>query len=166
MPAVERRSGVEVRIDPEAGTVEGLALRYGDVATVGGLRETFAAGSVRVADAIPLNVDHDRGRTCARSPDSLTVTAGEDAVTFTANPVGLAGEDLRALIRAGVATGVSVEFEPVRESRATTPDGFPLRVIEQADLVGLAVTVGENPAYGDTSVSARSGSAKRVRRWL
>ena len=122
------------------GRVEGVALRYGDVATVGGaFSERFEAGAfgeVAGLDVIA-RLQHERGRPIGRTQGGgLALTDGPDALRASlALPATTQGRDAAELLRTRILRGWSVEFRATREKVA---DGG-LRVIERAELRGLGL---------------------------
>ena len=121
---IERRTAaVELRV--HGRKLSGVVMRYGDVST--SHRERFKPGALRLADTVVLDLDHDPERAVAWRPGGgLSLETGRDALTMRAvlPPIPAADRAL-AEIRAGKATGLSVEFKAVRERR----DG-EIRVIE------------------------------------
>ena len=132
------------------GTLSGVALRFGSVATLPWGRERFEQGAL-VADpaGVILNVQHDRGRPLARFPDGgLELDFGRDALQIRAAVADTsAGRDAVALVRAGVLRGLSVEFRAEDERQV---DG--VRVVTRARLSGIGVV--DDGAYDDTMVAA------------
>ena len=103
-----------------------------------------------MADTVHLDLGHDVERVVAWMPDGgLTLTDADDALELSAELPPIPAAD-RALddIRTGRATGLSIEFHAVRESRV---DG--LRVITEAGLSGIAIV--QSPSYGNSRVEAR-----------
>ena len=155
---IERRFA-ELRQGP-GRTLEGVAIRYGDVAPMPWGAERFEAGAfgdVGNADVI-LNVQHSRERPIARTGGGGLVLADTpDALTIRADlPVTRESDDALALVRAGVLRGLSVEFRPVAERLEAD-----VRVIERAALAAVAVV--DTGAYPGSTVEAR---ARRRRKTL
>lgn len=170
MPSVERRAGVELRVDGETGMLSGVALRFGDTARLWGDQyERFEAGSVVPAGrGVLFNLDHDSGKVFARTGgDGATATLDidGDAVRFSCRPVGTEGQNALALVRSGVVSECSIEFRAAKERPGLTADGKPLRIVERAELVGVAL-LARQPAYGKTFVKARAALPPPFRPWL
>ena len=142
-----RTTGVEIRV--EGRRLSGTIMRYGDVSPTH--RERFEPGSLRLAESVHLDLFHDPERAVAWHPGGgLELDNGTDALTMRAElPPIPAAERALAEIRAGKATGLSVEFRAVRESR----DG-DLRVVHDAVLSGIGIV--RAPSYGDSHVEARA----------
>ena len=149
-PTPERRFA---RLRQAGRTLTGDAILYGEVARLPWGEERFEAGAfgadVSAAD-VTLNVLHDRGRPIARTGGGgLVLTDGPGALAMAAElPDTREAADTLALVRAGVLRGLSIEFHATQERQ----DGS-LRVVERADLVGLAVV--DRPAYLSSTVTAR-----------
>ena len=152
---IERRTAaVELRV--HGRKLSGVVMRYGDVST--SHRERFKPGALRLADTVVLDLDHDPERAVAWRPGGgLSLETGRDALTMRAvlPPIPAADRAL-AEIRAGKATGLSVEFKAVRERR----DG-EIRVIEDAMLMGVGIV--RSPSYGGARVEARRRSGRTMR---
>ena len=148
-PAVERRFS-PVAVDGR--TLHGVAVRYGEVAKMAGFLERFepgAFGDVTQIDAI-LNVQHDRNRAIARTPATLTLTDGPDALRVYATlPETREADDALTNVRAGVLRGLSLEF---RAGDAPFIDGT--RTVRRAGLLGLGLV--DQPAYLGSTVEARA----------
>ena len=144
----ERRAGGEVRI---AGrTLTGAAMVYGDVSP--GFRERFEPGAFGDVGAIDVNLQHDPGVILARAT-TLTDSPRELAVRADL-PEGSAG---LALVRRGALSGFSVEFHATAERR----DAAGVRVVERADLTGLALV--DRPAYPAAGAEVRARRGRTVR---
>ena len=146
----ERRYA-ELRQGP-GRTLEGVAIRYGDVAALPWGQERFepgAFGEVATGDVI-LNVAHDRARPIARTGGGgLALADSADALTIRADlPVTREADDALALVRAGVLRGLSVEFLPIAERTEGTT-----RVIERATLAAIGLV--DTGAYPGSTVEAR-----------
>ena len=161
---IERATGpLEVRA--EGRTLSGPAIRYGDVSP--SHREAFAPGSIALDDRTRwLDLDHIGIRAGdGRTPNVIAWTGGgglelrdtPEALTVRAELAAIPSAD-KAL--AGVASGkyrgFSVEFRPVQ----TRKEGG-IRVIERADMIGLAL-VGE-PSYTQSRVEIRQRSGRTMR---
>ena len=123
----------------QAGRVlSGTAIRYGDVARIGGQREKFLPGSfpnVEGADIL-LNRQHDRTRALARSQGGdLTVSDTAQALSIRAElPQTTDSDETLELVKRGVLRGLSIEFEAIRESQENGT-----RVVSEAKLFAVAV---------------------------
>ena len=152
----ERRSqATELRV--EGRRLSGVVLTYSDVSP--SHRERFEAGSLRMADAIHLDLFHDRERAIAWQPEGgLTLEDGPDALRMVAElpPIPAADRAL-ALIRSGEANGLSVEFRAEAERRESG-----LRIVEKALLNGIGLV--RNPSYTQSRVENREG--RRFPPWL
>ena len=158
MTGLERRAALgEIRV--EGRTVSGVVMRYGEVSP--SHRERFEVGSIRMADAVHLDLNHDRERAVAWHPGGGLVLADRgEALELTAELPPIAAAD-RALeeIRAGKTTGLSVEFQAVRETRVGG-----VRVIEEALLTGVAIV--SRPSYEGARIEARARKHGRFPKWL
>ena len=145
---LERRfSKIEFRV--EGRRLSGTVLRYGDVSP--SHKERFEPGAFRMAASVPLNLAHDIEKAVAWMPGGgLELVDASDALELSAELPPIPAAD-RALddIRTGRATGLSIEFHAVKESRV---DG--LRVITEAELSGVAIV--QSPSYEGSRVEARS----------
>ena len=147
MPDLERRSlGADVEL--RAGSrIGGVAMRYGDTASLGrGVSEVFAPGSLIPAQAVAANIRH----TDDILDPSAVVTAHDDRVEveFDAPP------EVRAMVRSGELPHLSIEFQSESERFDT---GSFTRTINRAALHGVALV--PNPAYRETSVELRQDDA-------
>ena len=146
---IEHREGVEFRV---AGrTLSGIALRYGDVATLPGFRERFMPGAFGGVDRIAVNVQHDPSLIVA-SDASLIDSDRELRVRaeLPANSAAL------ALVRRGAVSGFSIEFHSRQERREGDT-----RVVERAELTGLALV--DRGAYPQSTTEVRTRSGRTIR---
>ena len=124
--------------------VTGAALVYGDVARIPAGRETFAPGAFGDVPALDvrLNVMRDLRRLIARTGGGgLLLTDSPERLAISAHlPATKEADDALEMLRLGLLRGLSVEFNPVRESQRAD-----LRTIEQASL--SAVGLVDVPAY-------------------
>ena len=148
---------IEIRQAAGGGyRLEGLAMVYGDRASVYGQAEQFEPGSIEFAPSLMLNAQHDRGRPLARYPGGgLALADGSESARIAADlPATTLARDTYELVRAGVLTGLSVEFRAERERLDAG-----VRVIERALLTGLGVV--DEPAYKLSRIEAR-GAERRL----
>ena len=143
--------GLEVRA--EGRRLSGRVLRYGSVSP--SHKERFEPRSLHLAEAVTLNLFHEPERAVAWFPKGgMTLENGAQALDMRCElPPIPAAERALAEVRAGTATGLSVEFLAERERR----EGG-IRVIERATLSGIGLV--RSPSYLDSKVEAR-----RRRKW-
>ena len=132
--------------------LSGVALRYGDIARIGGQREKFLPGSfpdVERADIL-LNRQHLRERPLARSNGGgLTVSDSPQALSIRADlPRTADSDETLELVKSGVLRGLSIEFKALRESQENGT-----RVVSLAKLFAVAVV--DSGAYPASMVEAR-----------
>ena len=163
MSEIERRF-VELRHEGER-RLSGVAVRYGDTATLPWGRERIEAGAFAPLGDVILNAQHERAAPLARTGGGgLELMDAADALTSRADlPATRAGDDVLALVRSGVMRGLSIEFRSIAERIEAG-----VRVIERATLAGVAVV--DTPAYPASEVEARRAAmpapATRRRIWL
>lgn len=107
---------------------------------------------------IKLNALHKRSLTFGRVGGNLTVTPREDSLAFSCKGTSDKFKETRALINDGVYTGCSFEFWPKDYSvtERTAADGKKEYVIRHTEFARIeALTIAMQPAYQQTSVSAR-----------
>ncbi|MDE0033307.1 MAG: HK97 family phage prohead protease [Deltaproteobacteria bacterium] len=140
--------------------LRGVVLKYGDVSTFGDWSETFAPGSLRAAaDGVLLNRQHNRDAALARSPDTLELEDGPEAMRMVAKlPDTTLARDVLALVRARVLRSLSVEFHSTREKWTGKR-----REILEAVLTGIGVV--DRGAYPGSTVEARSTAEDLEARW-
>ena len=155
MPELERRAALgEIRV--EGRKLSGVVMRYGEVSPTH--KERFAPGSIRMAGAVHLDLQHDRERVVAFMPGGgleLVDEGGSLELSAELPPIPAADRALDD-IRTGKANGLSVEFRALKVSRV---DG--VRVIEDAVLEGVGIV--RAPSYQGSRVEARD---RRRRTWL
>ena len=161
--AGRERRFIELR-KVEGRRLSGIAVTYGDTATLPFGRERFepgAFGDVGELDVV-LNVQHQRSRPLARTGGGgLELADSATELRIAAElPETREAEDTLTLIRSGVLRGLSIEFSALKESMAGG-----VRSIERAALHGIGVV--DSPAYPQSSVAARErGASRRRRLWL
>ena len=144
----ERRAGGEVRV---AGrTLSGVAMPYGTVSP--SFRERFEPGAFGdIRGTVDVTLQHDpgivlaRGATLTDSPRALSVSATLEA-----------GAAALELVSRKALRGFSVEFRATRERRDAG-----IRVVERADLTGLALV--DSPAYPSAGAEVRARSGRTLR---
>lgn len=126
----------------------GTVIVYGEVADPGGFAERFQPGSLAMNDVM-LNVQHDRGRMVARTPQTLRLLDSETELRMVATlPETREADDVLALVASGVLRGLSVGFVARRERQEGD-----LRIIEAAILDHVAIV--DRPAYAGSVVDTR-----------
>lgn len=150
MSELERRF-VEVRTDGR--TVSGVAVPYGEVTTLPGFRERFAAGAFGADVAggdVRLDLQHRRERLLARTGAGLTLTDGAAQLRFSALlPAIRDADDALTMLRAGLLRGASVEFRAITDEWADD-----LRTIVRARLVAIGLV--DSPQYAGAVAEARA----------
>lgn len=127
--------------------LEGVVVRYSDLSRHGRMQERFRPGSLEFLDGLIVNLQHDRRRPLARHPntvrllDSPTELRAEIDLPDTSD-----GRDCLELVKRGVLTGLSMEFE-VKEQRFHAG----IRNVRKAVLHGIGVV--DRPSYGQSIVS-------------
>ena len=120
-------------------------------------REKFLPGSIRLAEVVHLDIDHDPERAIAFAPGGgLELRRDRDALRMVADLLPLPASD-RALkeVRSG-KQGLSVEFRALDEHREGD-----LRVITAARLSGIGIV--RNPSYTGARVETRRRSGRTIR---
>ena len=147
---IERRFSPGLTV--EGRRLAGVGIAYGDVAVLPFGRETFQAGAfgpLAEQDVI-LRFQHNRERAIARTPATMQLTDGPDALRMAAKlPNTRDADDALELVRAGVFRGLSLEFRAI-----TAPVIDGLRTVTGARLMGLGLV--DTPAYGGSTVEARA----------
>ena len=151
---LERRYA-ELRADGRR--LSGVAIRYGDTATLPWGEERIAAAAFAPIGDVILNASHDRSSPLARTGGGgLELVDTAESLTIRAElPATRAADDVLELVRRGVMRGLSVEFRAVAERM----EGGA-RVIERARLSGIGVV--DTPAYPESEVEARRRGARRT----
>ena len=147
-----------VEIRSEGRRLIGTPMVYGDISE--SHKERFESGSIRLADAVVLNREHNAMQAVAWHPDGgLELRDGPDALEMIASLPPIPAAD-RAIedVKSGRVDGLSVEFHSIEER---TESG--IRVIEQAHLVGVGLV--RSPSYSGAraEVRRRSGFTMRAR---
>lgn len=151
MTDLETRS-VELRADADTGTVEGIAVPWGQRTTIGGaFEEMFERGSISGGD-IRLFWEHREaiGKVIA-SEDRAEGFWIRAQISDTAQ-----GRDARTLLRDGVVDRFSVGFLPVEHR--TEEDGLVVRT--RVDLKEVSAVV--FPAYAGAAVSEARQAAPTI----
>ena len=140
----------------EGRRLVGTVLHFADVSPTH--RERFLPGAFTFARSVPLNLEHDALKAIAWQPDGgLSLRQDRDALTMVAElpPIPAADRAL-AMVRDGMASGLSVEFRSEAERREAG-----LRVVEKALLTGIGLV--RRPSYTASQVEARARSGRKMR---
>ena len=152
---IERRY-FEVRA--EGRRLEGVALRYGDIAKFPWGAERFTPGAFAPLGDVILNSMHERTVPIARTGGGgLTLHDDGEALRVVAElPKTQAANDVLELVAGKVMRGLSVEFEALTERLVDN-----VRVIERARLAAIGVV--DSPAYPASEVEARMAALANMR---
>lgn len=153
---LEQRAVLELRAKERR--LEGYAAKFNAEARIADFRETIAPGAFTATlksgrDVLAL-VDHDRSKVLARTR-SGTLKLSEDSAGLAFElslPDTQAGRDVLALAERGDLGGMSFGFLPAKGGERWNGTQ---RVLTAVDLFEISVVNGW-PAYGQTTVSARS----------
>ena len=135
---------------PEEGSrsLSGIVMPYGEIANGDYGPEKFLSGSLEYSDII-LNVQHDRGRPIARTPETLQLIDSPEALTLHAElPETREATDALVSVRKRILRGLSVEFQAIKQ---TFESG--VRVIHKAQLLGIGLV--DSGAFESATVEAR-----------
>ena len=152
----EIRCAIEFRADETRetpGRLAGVLLRYNEPA--GDCLEVFASGALTwPTKGVLVREQHDRGR-----PIVLAVpfVDGDEVRIDAPLPNTTRARDVVENIRAGVYSGLSVEFHPTSEGRRGR-----LREIRSAILGGAGLV--DRASYRGSTVEVRSRAESAVRR--
>lgn len=140
----------------EGDTLEGVALRYGDEATIGPFRERFEAGSVAISPDAIANLQHDRTKPVARIGAGLEFRDdGTELRAVIQLPDTAFAREARELVNARILRGFSLEFratEDVWEGKS--------RSIRKALVTGLGIV--DVPAYRQSEIQTRQAVFDQV----
>ena len=149
--------------DGTPGVLAGIAIRYGDRAEIApGLFERFEAGAFGdiAKSTVIVNRQHNRGAPLARAGGLLRLSDSPDDLRAELTlPDTTEGRDVATLVRDGVLRGFSIEFRAEHDRI----EGGNLRIVERAKLIALSVV--DDPAYGDSLVALRARIEGTRRRW-
>ena len=154
----ELRCSIEVREDEtrqSPGRLTGVLLTYGERA--GDRPETFEAGSLEwPEDGVVLRRQHNRQAPITRVVPEVR---GREVVIDAPLPDTAAGRDAAREVRAGLLTGLSVEFRARLQAHAGG-----LRRIKRALLTGAGLV--DDPSYLGSRVRVEARNRRRRRLWL
>ena len=141
---MERRSAIGSGLEVRGSRVGGVAMRYGDRASLGrGVSEVFAPASLRPDADMLVNIRHDPGKVVSTAP-AVQFLPDRVEVEFDAPPAVLDE------VRNGGLRHFSIEFRAQAEHFDTA--SFT-RTVKDAVLAGVALV--DRPAYRGTSVEVR-----------
>lgn len=135
---------------------EGVLMRYGAVGQGPHGPEVFLPGSFGdlSQDSILLNVQHDRSRPLARTPQTMLLNDSTSMLTLVAKPPPTQEVmDARLMVQAGILQGLSIEFNAREQEHRNG-----VRIISKAELVGCALV--DRGAYPDSIVEARRAESR------
>ena len=143
-----RKRRFDIRFDGESADVAGVAIRFGDVATLPWGRERIEPGALDFEDVI-LNLQHDRSMPLARTGGGgMEVSQNEENLSLRAKMPGTStGKDAQILLEKGILRGASLEFS-VEKSRF---DG-DMEIIERGKVYGIGLV--DRPAYPDSVIKS------------
>ena len=130
---------------------EGVIMRYGAIGEGPFGKEVFLPGSFGdlSQSSILLNIQHDRSRPIARTPDTMTLADTTSMLTLTAKPPDTTEvRDAKLMVQAKILTGLSIEFTAFEQEHRNG-----LRVISKAQLCGVGLV--DTPAFPASTVEAR-----------
>ena len=155
----------ELRADTKTRRVEGVAVRYGDVAVMvpgpGGYEETIAPGAFSHPGGIDGNANvtfqHKR-----ELPLALPTWADSDEamrLSFVMPP-GARQDQVLSDVSAGTVRGLSIEFFPDfdTETKEIVGDDVMRFIVNRAELVGVSMV--DVPAYPDSEFEIRARLAR------
>lgn len=164
---IERRvlaGTLELRAAGGKKTLVGYAAMYDSLSQdLGGFLEIIRAGAFDRALAegqvVMARYEHETNKLLGKtSSGTLRVSSDAKGLRYECDlPDTQAGRDVLALAERGDVSGSSFAFMLPNEAAqrwTTTPDGYPLRELLDLDLIDVAPTA--NPAYPETTVSARA----------
>ncbi|MGH6895766.1 MAG: HK97 family phage prohead protease [Geminicoccaceae bacterium] len=155
---LERRFVAE-ELRVEGRTLTGLAAPFDREARLGRLVEVIRRGafarSLRAGVDVRALVDHDPTRLLGRTRSgTLELHEATEGLAFSiAAPATQLGDDTLELARRGDLSGMSFGFRARPDGERTRGR---VRELVDVDLMEVSVITGGQPAYPDTSVSARS----------
>lgn len=133
--------------------IEGVALRYGEVAELPIGRETFERGAFGDIGDVILNVQHDRSRPLARTGGGGLELIDDDELSVRAVlPQTRDADDVLELINQRVLRGLSIEFRQAK-GRFAMEGGRDVLRISSAVLTGVGVV--DRPAYEKSILKKR-----------
>ena len=143
-----RHRRFEIRFDAKTADIEGVAIRFGDVATLPWGRERIEAGAL-TADDVILNLQHNRSMPLARTGGGgMEISQNDENLSFMAKMPGTTtGKDAQILLEKGILRGASLEFS-VEKSRFEDD----LEIIEKGKVYGIGLV--DRPAYPDSVIKS------------
>ena len=152
---IEQRS-IPLELRAEGRKLSGVVIRYSDYSPTH--QERFLPGAFRLAETVPLNLEHDELRAAAWYPGGgLSLEDDENELRFEAElPTIPAGDLALDLVKSGKAKGLSIEFRAHKERRDNG-----IRIVESALLIGVGLV--RNPSYPQSQVEARN--ARQIDLW-
>lgn len=162
----------EVETTASYSMLRGVAVPYDEYASIGWFLESFAPGSLaksikEAARDLPLNLFHENRTFPIGAAAEWDETRGGLVGTWRLDTSELAQEAAR-LAEAGMLTGLSIEFAPIRSEWEFAEEWDPARGPDHMDKVTRvearlgAVGLVQTPAYVSAGVElVRSADARR-----
>ncbi len=144
---IEHREGVSFRVSGRV--LSGRALVYGDISP--DFNERFLPGAFGEVRTVPVNLQHDPRLVVSEAATLIDSTRSLDVRADLPD-----GSAALALVRRGALTGFSIEFHANAERREAG-----VRVVERAELTGLALV--DRGAYPQSTVEIRARSGRTIR---
>jgi len=142
--------GIEIRQKDGEQHLSGYVVRYDDIAKVGPFTERIAPGALKPEDRVEVNVQHDRGRVIGVVPDTAELSGTHTGVKINIRLLQTREtRDVVEYVRAGVLTGFSSEFIPLKLDR----QGDNVTILEARF---MAVGIVSTPAYPKSKAALRS----------
>ena len=154
---------MDCELRAEGRTLLGIAVRYGDTASIWGGNETILPGALSWDDVL-LNRQHERTVPLARTGAGLELIDTPEALEIRAElPHTRDADDVLELVRRGVLRGLSVGFHAT-EDRWEKVGEKDHRTVVKGRLDHIAVV--DRPAYKQSTVATRHQTPRRRRIWL
>ena len=156
--------------DGKTRSLQGYFCTYGTIShDLGSFKERLKPGCFdRSLSQQPVTalVNHDDNKLLGKTGQNLTVVSDDTGLRFRVNPLPDTSyaRDLTALADQGLVDSCSFGFYVVSDVWSTLPDNTPLRTVTEAIIFEGSVLAGPDPAYPQTSVSARALRRAKAKR--
>ena len=136
-------------VDAGSATFQGVLMKYNSVGEGPFGKEVFLPGSFGdlSQSSILLNIQHDRSRPIARTPDTMTLADTTSMLTLIAKPpLTTEVQDAKLLMAAGILRGLSIEFNAIEQRQENG-----VRIVSRAELCGVAIC--DKPAFSESVIT-------------